>query len=80
MVSLCLVQLIMSSTYVFCFLMSVIYMLWVNKCKFNKRTKVVIGILSVTMSLQMASSINAYIGELNVGLCTVNSLSYSLLA
>lgn len=78
--SLCLVQLILSSTYVFCFLMCVTYMLWKNKCKFNKRTKVVIAILSISMSLQMASTLNTYISELKTGYCNINQLSYSLLA
>ena len=52
--SLCLMQLVMSSFYIFVFLATTTYLLVTNRCKFNKRTKVVICILSVTMLLQIS--------------------------
>ena len=58
--NLCLLQLILSSFYIFCFLATVIYMLIVNKCQFNKRTKVVIVVLAFSMILQGAASAFTY--------------------
>ena len=50
-VTLCLIQLITSSVCMLIFLITVVYMSGVNMCKFNKRTKVVMSILLVTMSI-----------------------------
>ena len=59
--NLCLLQLILSSSYIFCFLVAVTYMLVINRCSFNKRTKVVITILSLSMVLQGLASALTYV-------------------
>jgi len=79
-ISLCLLALIVSSVYIFCFLSTTTYLLVINRCKFNKRTKVVISILALTMSLQISSSLMTYIMEQRQGYCSVYPLAYALLS
>ena len=78
--SLCMVSLMLTALYALIFIATVIYLLILNRCKFNKRTKVVICILSMSMLLQMASSSLTYIQQQNNGFCGVYPLAYSLLA
>ena len=78
--NLCLVQLILSNIYVMGFLMAVIYMLTINRCKFNKRTKVIIITLAITMCLQLSSAAINYNHELKDGECTIVALAYTLLS
>jgi len=59
--SLCFISLILSAIYVVIFVATVAYLLYINKCKFNKRTKVVILILSMTMTLQLSSTVITFI-------------------
>ena len=80
MMNLCLLQLILSSCYIFFFLVAVIYMFRVNRCKFNKRTKVVITVLSLTMLLQGGASALTYIDYLKDGICGVYPLTYTILS
>lgn len=59
--TICLLQVMTSSVCMLTFLITVIYMLALNKCKFNKRTKVVISILFVTMSINISASAVSYL-------------------
>ena len=47
----CTVSFLTSCSYVMIFIFTTIYLLIINQCKFNKRTKVVISILACSMSL-----------------------------
>ena len=79
--NLCLLQLILSSCYIFFFLVAVIYMFSVNRCKFNKRTKVVISVLSLAMLLQGGASALTYIDYLHRDdICGVYPLTYTILS
>ena len=56
-------------------------MLAVNRCKFNKRTKVVIWVLSLAMMLQACASILTFINERNHnGVCGLYPLAYTILS
>jgi len=79
-VSLCFISLVMSSVYVLIFVTTSIYLIVINRCKFNKRTKIVISILSVQMSLAMGSSVLTYVNEQEMGTCSIYPLAYSLQA
>ena len=74
----CLVQLIITSIMYFIFLAAVIYMLHVNRCKFNKRTKVVICTMTVSMCFSFASSSLTYFYSVSEGKCTIYALPYSI--
>lgn len=78
--SICLVQVITSSANMALFLTAVIYMMVVNMCKFNKRTKVVICTLLATMCINIAASIVSFLNEIEKGRCMVYPLAYSLLS
>ena len=77
-VSLCLVSLLMTMVYVMVFLASTIYLVAVNRCKFNKRTKVVLSILSVQMTLALGSSSLTYSNYMSKGECSIYPLAYTL--
>ena len=62
------------------FLIFAIYMLIKNKCKFNKRTKVVLSILLITMALQSNSAILTYLDSINKEGCGVYPLGYTILS
>ena len=79
-VSLCLISMLMAMLYVMIFIASTIYLVAVNRCKFNKRTKVVISILSVQMTLAMGAVILTYTNETQKGTCSVYPLAYTLQA
>ena len=78
--SFCLVSLLTTSSYVMIFIFMTIYLLIINRCKFNKRTKVVISILACSMSLQLGSTLLAYMNELKEGECSVYPLAYTMQA
>ena len=78
--TVCEIQLIASSIYIACFLTAVVYMLAINQCKFNKRTKVVIIFLGIAMSFGISSSILSYIDESEGGTCGVFPVSYTTLS
>ena len=78
--NLCLVQLILSGFYVVCFFSTVIYMLIINRCKFNKRTKIVIWALSLSIVLQECASILTYVNMTRKGVCAVYPLAYTILS
>ena len=67
--SLCLAQLIAQSVASGIFLTAVVYMLIRNMCKFNKRTKVVLAVLGIAMSLNTASSVLSYCNSLQGNIC-----------
>ena len=69
MVSLCLAQLIAQSVSFGIFLTAVIYMLIRNMCKFNKRTKVVLAVLGIAMSLNTTSSVLSYCNSFKGEFC-----------
>ena len=72
---------ILSSVYIFCFVLAVIYMFTVNRCKFNKRTKVVITILTLSMLLQGTASALTYSNYSRLdGICGVLPLTYTILS
>ena len=58
--TLCLVELVLSACSSLIFLVVIIYMLIINRCKFNKRTKVVIMTISISMCLSIGSSSLTY--------------------
>ena len=78
--NLCLVQLLLSSCYMLFFSAAVIYMFAVNRCKFNKRTKVVIYVLSLSMILQGSASTITYVNYMRTDECGVFPLTYTLLS
>jgi len=53
-------------------------MLIVNRCKFNKRTKVVIIVLATTMCLSIASASLTYNRAASTGTCTIYALPYTI--
>ena len=59
----CTVSLLTSCSYVGIFIMTTIYLLIINRCKFNKRTKVVISTLACSMTLQLGSSTLTYMNQ-----------------
>ena len=79
-ISLCLISMLMAMLYVMIFIASTIYLVAVNRCKFNKRTKVVISILSVQMTLALGAAILTYTNETRMGNCSVYPLAYTLQA
>ena len=79
MANLCLVQLSLAAAYIVCFLTALIYLLLVNRCKFNTRTKVVLILLALSMSLQTSSAVLSYTESLNQGACRVYPLAYAML-
>ena len=66
----------------FLFIAAIMYMLIKNRCKFNKRTKVVMIILSITMVLQASSAALSYQNSVdkNHGVCAIYPLAYTLLS
>ena len=76
---LCFFQLILSAFYTFVYVLTVIYCLIINKCKFNKRTKVVLIVLSMAMSLQAASSVLTYIKNQKEEFCGVYPITYTMI-
>ena len=76
---LCIFQLILSAFYIFVYVLTVIYCLIINKCKFNKRTKVVLIVLSMAMTLQAASAVLTYIKEKREGFCSVYPITYTMI-
>ena len=79
-VSFCLLSMLMALLYVMIFIATTIYLVAVNRCKFNKRTKVVISILSVQMTLAMGAAVLTYTNETHKGNCSVYPLAYTLQA
>ena len=77
---LCLFQLISSSVYILVFLTAISYMLIKNRCKFNKRTKVVLIVLAMSMALQACSSTLTEWNYQDKGDCAVYPLAYTMLA
>lgn len=75
---LCLLQMIFTAAFAIGFLIAVIYMLTVNRCKFNKRTKVVIIVMTVTMCLAITSSTLIFIHKLHIGTCSLHPLPYAI--
>ena len=78
MFDLCFAQLIITACLYFVFLGAVIYMLKVNRCKFNKRTKVVICTMTVSMCFSVTSSSLTYYNSESHGECTIYPLPYSV--
>lgn len=78
--TICLMQVISSAFCMALFLTTVIYMLVINRCKFNKRTKIVICTLLVSMLLSISASVVTYLDEIEKGICKVYPLAYSILA
>ena len=56
------------------------YMVIVNRCKFNKRTKVVLVVLSFSMMLQTCSSVMTYVNTFDKDACGVYPLAYTMLS
>ena len=76
---LCFFQLILSAFYIFVYVLTVIYCLIINKCKFNKRTKIVLIVLSMAMSLQAIASVLTYIKEQREEFCGVYPITYTMI-
>lgn len=78
--SQCFFSLVMSATYVALFIGATIYLVVVNRCKFNKRTKVVISILTVTNGSNLAGAILTEMNQIERDECSVYPLTYTMQA